>query len=316
MSDFLPILSSVMGVFLVMGIGGFCRWRQWLKPDADQSLAAVIAYVLLPCLFVDRILAGSKLDDLSTVWVPPLVGFGITACGFGLGLLAAKLLGNKIGLDTDAKKRAFALCVGICNYGYIPLPLAEKFYPDAVVDLILHNVGVDLALWSVGIAVVIGGAGWRRIAVNPPLFAVLISMTVKHTVGTDAVPDPLLTAAKMLGDCTIPLGLVLSGAIIVDFLRQANWKGSMPLVIASIGMRQAVMPVLMLAVVAKLSLSINMQQVMVLQAAMPSAVFPIVLVRLFNKDTETALRVVLATSAAGIVLIPTWLAVGKWWFGV
>ena len=152
MSDFLPILSSVLGVFLVMGIGGFCRWREWLKPDADTSLAAVIAYVLLPCLFVDRVLAGSKLDNLSTVWIPPTVGFVITAGGFALGFLIAKLLGEKIGLDTEAKQRAFALCVGICNYGYIPLPLAEKFYPSAVVDLILHNVGVDLALWSVGIA--------------------------------------------------------------------------------------------------------------------------------------------------------------------
>ena len=53
-----------------------------------------------------------------------------------------------------------------------------------------------------------------------------------------------------------------------------------------------------------------------LEAAMPAAVFPIVLVQLFGRDLETAVRVVLSTSIAGVVLIPVWLAIGKWWLGL
>ena len=60
----------------------------------------------------------------------------------------------------------------------------------------------------------------------------------------------------------------------------------------------------------------NLGVVVILQAAMPAAVFPIVLVRMYDRDTTTALRVVLPTSIAGIALIPAWLAVGKWWLGV
>ena len=301
-----------------MGVGAFARHRHWLSQSADRSLALLTANVLLPALFVDRILSGSQLDDLSVIWVPTAVGFGFTAAGFLLGLLVAKTIGPSLGLDSDVKQRSFALCVGICNYGYIPLPLAEQFYPEAVVDLIVHNVGVDLALWSVGIAVVGGGSGktWRRAVFSPPLLAVIFSIAVKNSIGADALPKSLATAATMLGDCAIPMGLLLSGAIIVDYLREATWAGATRVIAAAIGIRQLLLPVIMLLIAGFVSMSNDLQKVLMLQAAMPAAVFPIVLVKLYERDTETALRVVLSTSIAGVILIPLWLAVGSWWLGV
>jgi predicted permease len=59
-----------------------------------------------------------------------------------------------------------------------------------------------------------------------------------------------------------------------------------------------------------------MLQVMMLQAAMPAAIFPVVLIRLYAKDVSTALSVVLSTSLAALVLIPLWLGIGQWWLGV
>ena len=54
-----------------------------------------------------------------------------------------------------------------------------------------------------------------------------------------------------------------------------------------------------------------MQQVVTIQAAMPSAVFSIVLVRLYGRDTVTAIQVILGTSVAGVLLIPLWLVLGR-----
>jgi predicted permease len=318
MKDIWPIVSSVIGVFLVIMIGVFCRHRHWLSQSADRSLASLAANVLMPALFVDRILSGSPLADPSVAWMPPVFGFVLTASGFLIGLAIAKTIGPAIGLNSDIKQRSFALCVGICNYGYIPLPLAEQFYPQAVVELILHNVGVELALWSVGIAVVGGGSGstWRRALLNPPLLAVVVSLLCKQLVPAGALPSPLLKVAAMLGNCAIPMGLLLSGALIVDYLREADWRGSTRIILAAIGVRQVIMPTLMLAAASAVTISTDLSQVMMLEAAMPAAVFPIVLVRLYERDTDTALRVVLSTSLAAIVLIPFWLAVGKWWLGV
>ena len=334
--DSWQIIVSVLGVFLVIGLGAFCRKLHWLTREADRSLANLTAKVLLPSLFLDRILAGDSFDSLAVAWAPPVIGFGITTTGILGALLLARTAGPWVGLVSDAQQRAFALCAGICNYGYIPLPLAQAFYPDAEVDLILHNVGVDLALWSVGIAVITGGsasedsnrpsparsAGARRWSVlrpallSPPLIAVLTAATIKQLGAERYVPEMVTKSIGLLSSCAVPMGLLLSGAIIIDFLREANWKGAWRTIVAAIGYRQLWMPVLMLGLPTLVPLSADLKQVVMLQAAMPAAVFPIVLVRLYERDTATALRVVLSTSLAGVLLIPFWLAVGKWWLGV
>ena len=311
-----------------MGLGAYCRRTQWLTREADHSLANLTAKVLLPALFAERILFSEEISQLSATWMPPLFGFLTTTFGFILGLSFAKHFGKWIGLDTEPKQKTFALCVGICNYGYIPLPLADRFYPDAVVDLIFHNVGVDLALWSVGIAVISVASAkssyreWlQRALLSPPVIAVVVAGTIKALGMESLVPSSILGAIKMLGSCAIPLGLLLSGAIIVDYMKEAQWNGSLKMIASAILFRQLLMPSLMLAGVATIGgmsnlVSVDLKQVVMLEAAMPAAVFPIVLVRLYGQDTTIALRVVLSTSIAGIVLVPVWLAVGKWWLGL
>lgn len=317
MTDFYPIITSVLAVFLVMGLGAFCRRRSWLTPEADRTLANLTANVFLPAYFIHKILDSQEFDAISSAWVPPAFGFGFTAAGFGIALLFARVVGPKAGLDNDAKQRAFALGAGICNYGYIPLPLADQFYPDAEIELILHNVGVDLALWSIGIVIISGVSGnWRRAVLSPPFVAVIIAFVLRQFGGTELVPDPIFKAVGKMGSCAIPMGLLLSGAIIVDFLRGSKWTGAAPVIVSAIGIRQVLLPVLMLGVAGVIAPSTDIKQVMMLQAAMPAAVFPIVLVRLYDRDTETALRVVVSTSLAAIVLIPVWLAAGAWWLGV
>jgi hypothetical protein len=323
MQDLWPIAVSVFSVFIVMAVGAICRRVGWLTQEADRTLANLTAKILLPSYFLHRILTSPEFDspELQTataLFSPPIYGFVTTTLGFAIAFAFARVLGPFIGLNSDGKQRAFAISAGICNYGYIPYPLAEKFYPDAVIDLILHNVGVDLALWSVGILILSGaaGGGWKRALISPPLIAVLFASMVRYFGLHDEVPEPMLAAVGKLGGSAIPMGLLLSGAIIVDFISDADWKGSSGIVLSAIGIRQVLLPAMILAAATILAPSTDIRQVLVLQAAMPSAIFPIVLVRLYDKDSETALRVVLATSLAGIVLIPVWLTLGKWWLGV
>ncbi len=323
MQDLWPIAVSVFSVFIVMAVGAGCRKAGWLTQEADRTLANLTAKILLPSYFLHRILTSPEFDspELQTavaLLAPPIFGLMTTVIGFAIAFGFARWLGRFVGLDSDAKQRAFAISAGICNYGYIPYPLAEKFYPDAVIDLILHNVGVDLALWSVGILILSGtaGGGWKRALVSPPLVAVLFASLVRYFGLHDAVPEPILAAVGKLGGSAIPMGLLLSGAIIVDFLSDADWKGSGGIVLSAIGIRQLLLPAMILAAAATIAPSVDMKQVLILQAAMPSAIFPIVLVRLYDKDSETALRVVLATSIAGILLIPIWLTLGKFLLGV
>lgn len=313
MNDILAIVSSVVGVFVVMLLGGMCRRLGWLPRECDQVIAKIITHVLLPAYFISRIVGGPAFGFDASTWLPPTFGFALTGLGFGIGLAVARLIGPRLGLKNDSQQRAFALCVGICNYGYIPLPLAESFYPDAVTPLILHNVGVELALWSLGVAVVSGGAGqaWHRVLLSSPFLAVMIACSVKLVSGDATFPSMLSFAFDALGDCAIPLGLLLSGAIIVDFVADSSWMRSYAVPVSAVVVRQLLMPVLMFATVLLLPVGTTTMQVVLLQAAMPAAVFPIVLVRLYDRDTVVAIQVIVATSLAGLLLIPGWLLLGQ-----
>lgn len=318
MQDFAPIIASVLGVFLVMGVGAGCRHVKWLTAEADRTLANLTANVMLPAYFIEKFSKSTEIGSITTAWQPTAYGFASTAVGFGIAFLIARFIGPGIGLKTDASQRAFALCAGICNYGYIPYPLAEQFYQSAMIELILHNVGVDLALWSFGVAIISGsgGDGWKKPLKSVPLWAVVLSIAFTELGLTSHIPTPIVAAIGAMGACAIPLGLLLSGAIIVDFLKDGSWLGSPRLVIASISVRQFLIPVGMLLVGNWMFATQDMRVVVMLQASMPAAVFPIVLTKLYEKDTETALRVVLWTSIAGLILIPVWLAIGAWYLGV
>ena len=207
-----------------------------------------------------------------------------------------------------------------------------------MIDLILHNVGVEVALWSVGIYIIAGagdGRGrWRKALTSGPLIAVLASIVVRQTGLYRSIPPSLSMAIESVGGVAIPLGLLLSGAIIVDFLVKPNSErtngertkdertqgGGLSVIFAGITVRQFALPIFLLGVGwlvgRSASTQTDLQTVMMLQAAMPAAVFPIVLVRLYGQDTETALRVVLWTSLLGMIAIPVWIAVGSWFLGL
>jgi hypothetical protein len=54
----------------------------------------------------------------------------------------------------------------------------------------------------------------------------------------------------------------------------------------------------------------ELKRVVAVEAAMPSAVFSILMARHYAGDAGTALRVVLATSLVSLVTIPLWIPAG------
>jgi predicted permease len=62
--------------------------------------------------------------------------------------------------------------------------------------------------------------------------------------------------------------------------------------------------------------SVELKRVIVLEAAMPAAVFPIVMARHYAGDPATAMRVVIGTSVVGLVTIPLWIRFGMHFVGL
>ncbi len=317
-SNFLSISTAVSGVFLVMSVGAFARYMKWFMSEVDRSMAAFTSNVLLPSYFFQRIMTDPKLTTSFAAWTPSLYGAGLTAFGFGVSLSVVWLVGRRFGLKEPSERRSFALCAGIANYGYLAFPLAEAFYPGCVVALLVHNVGVDMALWSIGLFIISGQGlqnSWRRVVFSPPLISVVIALTIRQLGGQAFIPKPLMHMSEQLGRCSIPMGLVLSGAIVYDYASRVKYSESWRPLVLAVAVRNLLLPIVFLTVAKFGSSTRELQEVLLLQAAMPAATFPLVMTRLYNQSVETAWTVVVGTSLIGIVTIPMWMVFGAYWLG-
>lgn len=309
------ILNAVIPVFGVMGLGMFIRKLNWLTEEADKSLLRVCVNVLLPCLILDKSLGNPALAEPSNLLLAPLLGYAVVS----LGMLLAYWAQPFHGLEQPGERRTFAVAVGLHNYGYVPLPLALLLFDQKTAGvLFLHIIGVELAMWSLGVMVLTGsslGRDWRKL-INAPLLAIVLAVTVNALGGSPHVPTVVGTGLHWLGGCAIPLALILIGAIIADHLGEFHSTRGARVILTAVALRIGLLPLLFLALAKFLPMTTEHQRVLVLEAAMPTAVFPVVLAKLYKGDPATAMRAVLSTAVVSLITIPLWLKFGMKMLGL
>ncbi len=315
MNEFLTVFGAVVPVFGIAVVGLVIRKLDWLTEEADQSLLRVNINLLLPCLILDAAIGNPALSRLSNLVLAPVVGFGTMALGVLLALAARPLHG----LTERRAERTFAVSVGMYNYGYVPLPLALLLFDKETAGvLFVHNVGVEMGLWTLGVTLLTGGSVWRdwRKIVNAPLVAIVLAVALNALGWDTLVPKVILTAVRWLGQCAIPMALILIGAIVADHLHEFHSASGWRVIGTAVLLRIGLLPILFLLLAKYLPASVELKRVIVLEAAMPAAVFPIIMARHYQGDPATAMRVVIGTSVVGLVTIPLWIRFGMHFVGL
>ena len=308
------VLSAVLPVFCLALVGIGLRRVRWLTEEADATLLRLVVNVLTPCLIFDKVLGNRALQRAENLFIPPLIGFG----GIVLGIGTCWLFRRRVGLKTDPEQRTFALVAGLQNFAYVPFPLVLMLFanhPDTPGVLFVHNLGVDIAMWTLGLITLghaTGPGEWRKL-INAPLLAIVLSLLLNSCDGAHWVPRPLSITASMLGACAFPLGILLTGAMMADQVRQLHPARATGTLIWSAIFRLGVIPALMLGIARILPCSVEIKRVILVQAAMPAGIFPIVLSRLYGGDPATAVRIVAGTTILSLITIPLWIQWGIAW---
>lgn len=321
MNEFFTVLTAVLPVFGIMGIGLWLRRRDWLSAEADQSLMRVTINLLLPSLIFDSVLGNAALRRPENLLLPPLLGFGMV----GVGILVARPFARLAGLHTRPEQRTFAFLTGLQNYAYLTIPLCFTLFDSGTTGvLFVHNVGTEIAMWTLGVAALTGsglGRGWKKF-LNAPLAALVLAMLLNFLGMYFTPPPPLAIAGKMiltithwLGQSAIPLALLLIGAIVADHLDEARGGRAVRVITVAALVRLGLLPLLFLLLAKFLPCSLELKRVLVLQGAMPSAVLPIVITKHYGGDARIALQVALGTSLVGLVTIPLWIRFGGQFVG-
>lgn len=274
------ILGAVIPVFSFIGLGLILRRLGWLLPSADQGLLRMVIYLFYPALILYYTLGNPALKEAGNVIVAALLGFGTVVLGFGV----AWWIGRSIGLTVGKGARSFAFSNGVFNYGYIPVPLIAVLFVSRETTgvLFVFNVGVELAMWTIGIVLLSGGGLsqiWSKL-LNPPIVALTLGLAFNFVGLGDKLPTFALQTLGMMSACAVPLGLILSGATLFDLLREGALRGKARVAWAGVGLRLLILPAIMLALAKFIpGLSQDLQRVLVVQSAMPAAMFSIVMAR-------------------------------------
>ncbi|MBX3749307.1 MAG: AEC family transporter [Opitutaceae bacterium] len=312
MTSYWQLLQLILPVFAVMAIGAGLRRVGWLNAEADTSLLKLVVNLLYPALIFENVHANSALREAGNLAWAPLVGFVTIAGGIAVCYYAARVLG--LG---GAGQRTFAFTTGIYNYAYITVPLmAALFGRESLGVLFAHNVGVEAAIWTVGVLILAGHSlreGWRQLY-SPPVLALVFAVGVNLAGFGGHLPEVGLGVIRTLAACAIPLGLLLSGATMAEhlFTRPAElfaWRTSL----GAVALRLGVLSGLFLLLAKFGPFSADLKHVILVQATMPAAFLPLVIVKHYGGDSLTAVRGVLATVVASVVLMPLWLQWGLAW---
>lgn len=276
---------SVVKTFAVMAIGAAFRraWKRDLTVLNDLAMQLFVPCLAFNALLAQRFTAGAFLDISAAA---ALVVLGTLLAGGGL----LRLFG--------VRSRGLLLPVAFMNTANLPFPILAANFGDAGLGLgVVFYVTVTALLFSVGILIVSRTSDLRALLRTPVFVATLLAIAC--LAAGRRPPALVMETTGLLGGAAIPLILFSFGYSLAG-VRLRAWRTTL---VAS-ALRLAGGFALGLAAVALLGLEGLPRKVVILVAAMPSAVITVAIAERYRRDPELVASVVFVTTAAALVLLP------------
>jgi predicted permease len=279
---FQVLTQNILPVLLVASFGYLLRRR---FDTHVATLSTVVFNVLSPCLvfssLVESQLPGEELVEL--------VGFSVIYI-FAMGGLAfglARLF--RLGRVDTAALLIVTMFVNGGNYG---LTLLHLRYGDGGLSRgVVYFVTSSVLLYTIGVFIASLGRASRRETLGrmtrmPAVYAALLAIIVYSL--HIPVPQPIMSGITIAGSGAIPVMLLVLGMQIAELRPENTASYTWP----AVGLRLIGGPLVGLAVASALGLQGIGRSAMIVEAAMPTAVFNLILASEFGLPTSIVARIV------------------------
>lgn len=283
------LVQTVIPVFSVILVGyalGRVR-RVEVQPFID-----LIVYVAAPCLIFSSVSRSTiSLTDFTTIAGAALaIIFGMSALAF----LVLKL--------TRSSAKGLYLPLVFGNTSYLGYPVALfAFGMDGLARAVVYDMMNSLVIFSLGIYAIQQRQEFREVIRIPLLYAVIAGLAV-DLLGLP-VPELVFKPIELIGMITIPLALLVLGHKLTE-IKLSAMRTAFLASLFKLGGGLLVA----LAIVHLLALDGLVKQVILLQAAMPSAVMAMILAAKYDRDAALVASVVFITTLLSVISIPLILA--------
>lgn len=320
------VINACAVVALFTGFG-FASYRyKVLKDEHLPGVTGLLINVLLPCLIIDSIVGNEHLQDARLLFLSPLTAFAVCALSFLCVALCCRFFLRFGEFKERETVRSFILGTGLQNYGFVALPIIESQWPESNTGILgvlfLHNVGVEVALWSLGVFVLSGamGEGWWKKMLNLPLLATMTAFLINAFDGSEIVSGPLRAALGKTGAACIPIGIILCGANMAAAMEKNRGmfrsREAVQVLIPALVLRHLLLPLLILGTAALWFVPDDLRRILVVQAAMPAAFLPIVFSAHYGASVRTAARIAIVSFLFGLLTMSFWMSAGLNYFSL
>lgn len=243
----------------------------------------------MPCLIfiaiVDAKIGGT---DVRALMLGTLIQI---SSGLGLGWAALRALGL-------SRKRELLLPIAFVNSANIPFPLVlANFGAEGLSRAAVCYIVTSFLIFSVGVAVLHGGARFREVVQEPTVWAALLAAAVK--VSGVHVPEALLSAPRLASTAAVPTMLIVFG----DSLARTELVALSESVMVAL-LRYATGAIGLLISLTLLHPDGLVRKILILYALLPPAVVNVVLARRAGHDAASLASAVLLATLASIAILP------------
>lgn len=318
-----PVLNATLMIFFLILLGGFLRRIHVLRPEGDASSLSLCLNVLYPCLIFSKIMATPLKENLTAYGMAPLFGFGSVLAAMCIMRLFVGLPSWLTGLRDDAERRTFLSTSALYNYGYVPIPIIQFLYPqnpEYATALFIFILGIELSVWICIVPCLTGGLqkGWWKNVLSTPFLTIILAAVLNLCglrMGEDGnIPQCIAKTIENIGLAQITFPLIIIGATIYDQVAERHVDYTKLRTYAVMGwtlfFRAFLFPCLMILAALCIPGNPLVQKILVIQAAMPTAMLIIMFTKFYGGSPSVAANAILTTNLLTPVIAVFWIFVG------
>jgi len=281
----------------ILLVASFGVMLQKLRPSPLGFLSPALLYILSPCLVIDGIINANLPTNVSLKIVTASISCSLVMLVLGLGI--ANL--SKMSKDT---KSSFVLAATFPNAGNMGIPISFLAFGEAGLSIaLIIFVAQGIISWPLGTLIVARGQtiGWKeplmQVLKLPTIYAVPIALFIRFI--NFSIPSNLYRPVDMMADAAIPCMLLLLGYQLSNGLKEINLKD---LVLLNITRLVFSIPIVLLITII-FNITGVAQDTLIVMAAMPTAVFTVLLATEFGTKGQYIANSVITSTLLSMITL-------------
>ncbi len=292
----IPIIQIQLEIILLAAVGFLITKKGIFSVKTRQDMTDVIIYVILPCNIFHSFEQSLSMDVLRQC----LIVFIIAMCVQLLYLVLNPILYRRFPMERRVVMQYATICN---NAGFMGLPVIESvFGATGVLYGSIVLIPIRLFMWTIGLSLFTKSdskQAFKRLATHPCIWAVILGFAYMFLPWK--LPVFLSSAINILGQCTMPLAMLIVGSI----LSEVNFKTVFEkAAFYYTALRLIVIPAVIFIALTLIGTDPIVRGVSVLSAAMPAALITAMLAQKYGRDAAFASKVIFVSTLFSLVTLP------------